>query len=119
MLQNAYDTGSRRHESFFGGVRYKMATLKQLKKALKKAGLKTTGSKRALTRRAKKARLMRGGEPPKPPESQEKQSPGQTQEEVKESKDFLEKQARAALAKAEAEAASGNLNVRPGGTRRR
>jgi hypothetical protein len=44
-----------------------MATLKQLKKLLKKAGLKASGSKRALTRRAKKARLMRGGdEPPAP-----------------------------------------------------
>ena len=44
-----------------------MATLKQLKKALKEAGLKTTGSKRALTRRAK--HLMRGGDDPKPTES--------------------------------------------------
>jgi hypothetical protein len=36
--------------------------VKTLKKVLKKAGLKTTGRKAALTRRAKKARLMRGGE---------------------------------------------------------
>ena len=36
--------------------------MKTLKKVLKKAGLKTTGRKAALTRRAKKARLMRGGE---------------------------------------------------------
>lgn len=38
-----------------------MATIKTLKRMLKKAGLKTTGKKAALTRRAKKARLMRGG----------------------------------------------------------
>ncbi len=43
-----------------------MATLKQLKKLLKKAGLKASGSKRALTRRAKKAHLLRGGQNPKP-----------------------------------------------------
>ncbi len=41
-----------------------MATLKQLKKLLKKAGLKASGSKRALTRRAKKAHLLRGGQEP-------------------------------------------------------
>jgi hypothetical protein len=39
------------------------ASVKTLKKMLKKAGLKTTGRKAALTRRAKKAHLkMRGGE---------------------------------------------------------
>lgn len=43
-------TGGRRH-----GV-----TVKSLKKALKRAGLKTTGKKSTLTRRAKKARLMGG-----------------------------------------------------------
>lgn len=37
-------------------------TVKALKRALKKAGLKTTGRKAALTRRAKKAHLM-GGAP--------------------------------------------------------
>ena len=37
-------------------------TTKALRRALKKAGLKTTGKKAALTRRAKKAHLkMRGG----------------------------------------------------------
>jgi hypothetical protein len=36
--------------------------VKTLKKLLKKAGLKTSGKKAALTRRAKKARLMKGGE---------------------------------------------------------
>jgi hypothetical protein len=37
--------------------------VKTLKKILKKAGLKTSGRKAALTRRAKKAHLkMRGGE---------------------------------------------------------
>ena len=38
------------------------ASVKTLKKLLKKAGLKTTGRKAALTRRAKKAHLkVRGG----------------------------------------------------------
>lgn len=45
-----------------GGRRVRGATAKQLKKMLKKAGLKTTGRKAALTRRAKKAHLkIRGG----------------------------------------------------------
>lgn len=35
--------------------------VKTLKRMLKKAGLKTTGRKAALTRRAKKARLLKGG----------------------------------------------------------
>lgn len=35
-------------------------TVKALKRALKSAGLKTTGKKATLTRRAKKARLMGG-----------------------------------------------------------
>lgn len=37
-------------------------SVKALKRALKKAGLKTTGKKAALTKRAKKAHLMRGGD---------------------------------------------------------
>ena len=46
-----------------GGRKVKKATVKQLKKMLKKAGLKTSGKRAALTRRAKKAHLkMRGGE---------------------------------------------------------
>lgn len=45
-----------------GGRRRSGASVKTLKKVLKKAGLKTTGRKAALTRRAKKARLMRGGQ---------------------------------------------------------
>lgn len=46
-----------------GGKRVKKATVKQLKKMLKKAGLKTTGKRGALTRRAHKAHLkMKGGE---------------------------------------------------------
>ncbi len=58
-----------------GGKRHG-ASVKQLKRVLKKAGLKTTGRKAALTRRAKKAHLkLRGGEdkdemplsPPPPP----------------------------------------------------
>jgi hypothetical protein len=45
-----------------GGRRVRGATAKDLKKMLKKAGLKTTGRKAALTRRAKKAHLkIRGG----------------------------------------------------------
>lgn len=36
-------------------------SVKTLKRKLKKAGLKTTGKKSTLTRRAKKARLVRGG----------------------------------------------------------
>jgi hypothetical protein len=43
------------------GRRRSGASVKTLKKVLKKAGLKTSGKKAALTRRAKKARLMRGG----------------------------------------------------------
>lgn len=46
-----------------GGRRTRGATAKQLKRMLKKAGLKTTGRKAALTRRAKKAQLkIRGGQ---------------------------------------------------------
>jgi len=45
------------------GGRRRGASVKTLKRMLKKAGLKTTGRKAALTRRAKKAHLkMRGGE---------------------------------------------------------
>ncbi len=44
-----------------GGKR-RGVTVKKLKSALKKAGLKTTGKKAALTRRAKKAHLkVKGG----------------------------------------------------------
>ena len=44
------------------GGRRRGASVKTLKRALKKAGLKTTGKKAALTRRAKKAGLhMKGG----------------------------------------------------------
>lgn len=44
-----------------GGRRRTGASVKTLKKVLKKAGLKVSGKKATLTRRAKKARLMRGG----------------------------------------------------------
>ena len=44
-----------------GGRRHRGATVKSLKRALKKAGLKTTGKKAALTRRVKKAHLKVGG----------------------------------------------------------
>jgi hypothetical protein len=37
------------------------ASVKTLKKMLKSKGLKTTGKKATLTRRAKKAKLMKGG----------------------------------------------------------
>jgi hypothetical protein len=39
------------------------ASLKTLKRALKKAGLKVSGKKSTLTRRAKKAHLKMGGGP--------------------------------------------------------
>lgn len=46
-----------------GGRRTRGATVKQMKRMLKKAGLKTTGKKASLTKRAKKAHLkLRGGE---------------------------------------------------------
>jgi len=44
-----------------GGAKRRGVPVKTLKKLLKKAGLKTSGKKAALTRRAKKARLMKGG----------------------------------------------------------
>jgi len=47
-------------ESMKGGKR-RGVPVKTLKKLLKKAGLKTTGKKAALTRRAKKAKLMMKG----------------------------------------------------------
>lgn len=50
-------------EKTMGGRKVRGASVKALKKMLKKAGLKTTGRKAALTRRAKKAHLkIRGGE---------------------------------------------------------
>jgi len=48
-------------ETMKGGAKRRGVPVKTLKKLLKKAGLKTTGKKAALTRRAKKARLMKGG----------------------------------------------------------
>ncbi len=46
-----------------GGRKRRGASVKTLKKMLKKAGLKTSGKKAALTRRAKKAHLkMKGGD---------------------------------------------------------
>jgi hypothetical protein len=47
-------------DSMKGGKR-RGVPVKTLKKILKKAGLKTTGKKAALTRRAKKAKLMMKG----------------------------------------------------------
>ena len=43
----------------FGGRRRRSVTAKTLRRMLKKAGKKTTGKKAALTRRARKARLLR------------------------------------------------------------
>ncbi len=51
--------------ALFGGrrkTRRSGMSVKALKRALKKAGLKTSGRKSALTKRAKKAHLMRGGD---------------------------------------------------------
>lgn len=48
-------------EPMKGGAKRRGVPVKTLKKLLKKAGLKTSGKKAALTRRAKKARLMKGG----------------------------------------------------------
>jgi hypothetical protein len=42
--------------------KHSVVTVKALKRALKKAGLKVSGKKSTLTRRARKARLMRGGD---------------------------------------------------------
>ena len=44
-----------------GGAKRRGVPVKTLKKLLKKAGLKTSGKKAALTRRAKKAKLMMKG----------------------------------------------------------
>ncbi len=44
-----------------GGRRRRGVTVKAMKRALKKAGLKTSGKKAALTRRVKKAHLKVGG----------------------------------------------------------
>ena len=44
-----------------GGKRHRV-TVKAMKSALKKAGLKTTGKKATLTRRVKKAHLKVGGQ---------------------------------------------------------
>jgi len=46
-----------------GSGRRRGASVKTLKRVLKKAGLKTSGRKAALTRRAKKAHLKVGGAP--------------------------------------------------------
>ena len=48
-------------EPMKGGAKRRGVPVKTLKKLLKKAGLKTSGKKATLTRRAKKARLMKGG----------------------------------------------------------
>ena len=44
----------------YGGTKHTGVPVKTLKKLLKKAGLKTSGKKTALTRRAKKAKLLKG-----------------------------------------------------------
>jgi hypothetical protein len=45
----------------YGGTKRTGVPVKTLKKLLKKAGLKVSGKKATLTRRAKKARLLKGG----------------------------------------------------------
>jgi hypothetical protein len=45
----------------YGGTKHTGVPVKTLKKLLKKAGLKVSGKKATLTRRAKKARLLGGG----------------------------------------------------------
>jgi len=47
----------------YGGTKHTGVPVKTLKKLLKKAGLKVSGKKATLTRRAKKARLLKGGLP--------------------------------------------------------
>ena len=58
-----------------GGRRHRGVPVKTLKRMLKKAGLKTSGRKSALTRRAKKAHLMRGGEVTMPASTTEDVAP--------------------------------------------
>ena len=61
VIPTSKDVGAG-EEKTMGGRKVRGATAKDLKKMLKKAGLKTTGRKAALTRRAKKAHLkIRGG----------------------------------------------------------
>jgi hypothetical protein len=61
-----------------GGRRHKGVPVKTLKKMLKKAGLKTTGRKAALTRRAKKAHLKMSGGDDKEPEDEMPEAPKET-----------------------------------------
>lgn len=96
-----------------------MATLKQLKKLLKKAGLKASGSKRALTRRAKKAHLLRGGQNPEPvasaPLTEEEKRDSERREATAAEKDREDTEARA-MAAAEKPSPS---SAKPGGFWRR
>jgi hypothetical protein len=69
------DSGATGTDGQGGGRRRRGASVKTLKRMLKKAGLKTTGRKAALTRRAKKAHLkMRGGD--ECPQGQHKDAEG-------------------------------------------
>jgi hypothetical protein len=58
MLSPMPLSGGRRSKKSKKGV-----SVKTLKRVLKKNGLKVSGKKAALTRRAKKAHLLRGGGP--------------------------------------------------------
>jgi hypothetical protein len=49
----------------YGGTKHTGIPVKTLKKILKKAGLKVSGKKATLTRRAKRAKLFGGNPPPK------------------------------------------------------
>lgn len=90
-----------------------MATLKQLKRVLKKAGLKTTGSKRALTRRAK--HLMRGGnDGPGNPEFDEAELRQRQERRDRMGAEIAQRSAREAAAAAEAAAAEGLADVERG-----
>jgi hypothetical protein len=67
MLSPLPISGGEITDSMKGGAKRRGVPVKTLKKLLKKAGLKTSGKKAALTRRAKKARLMKGGDSNTPP----------------------------------------------------
>jgi hypothetical protein len=56
-----------------GGRRRSGASVKTLKRVLKKAGLKVSGKKATLTRRAKKAHLKMGGAVAPPPMKEEEE----------------------------------------------
>lgn len=66
-----YCSDGKKPESEMAGGRHRGIKTKTLRRMLKKAGLKVSGKKATLTKRCKKAHLMRGGEssPLAPPSS--------------------------------------------------